>query len=129
MSANLKIIKIRDCSSFGKPCVPAIGSIVFPGILYTWIIGFRPIIMTDGIGRDSKRMTPERYMQAKTFLENGVISKEEFLEMTSGYTEIEEDSSSQMLASIQKIVNNMELRLKRLEQMIQILIDSKNSQT
>ena len=68
-------------------------------------------------------------MQAKTFLENGVISKEEFLEMTSGYAEAEEDSSSQMLASIQKIVNNMELRLKRLEQMIQILIDSKNSQT
>ena len=84
--------------------------------------------MTDGIGRDSKRMTPERYMQAKTFLENGVISKEEFLEMTSGYTEIEEDSSSQMLANIQKIVNDMEFRLKRLEQMIQILIDSKNSQ-
>ncbi|WP_186484012.1 hypothetical protein [Synechococcus sp. A15-127] len=84
--------------------------------------------MTDGIGRDSKRITPERYMQAKTFLENGVISKQQFLEMTSGYTEIEEDSSSQMLANIQKIVNDMEFRLKRLEQMIQILIDSKNSQ-
>ena len=68
-------------------------------------------------------------MQAKTFLENGVISKEEFLEMTSGYSEIEEDNSSQMLANIQKIVNNMELRLKRLEEMIQVLIDSKNSQT
>ncbi|QNI95260.1 hypothetical protein SynA15127_02193 [Synechococcus sp. A15-127] len=67
-------------------------------------------------------------MQAKTFLENGVISKQQFLEMTSGYTEIEEDSSSQMLANIQKIVNDMEFRLKRLEQMIQILIDSKNSQ-
>ena len=85
--------------------------------------------MSDGTGRDSKRMTPERYMQAKTFLENGVISKEEFLEMTSGYSEIEEDNSSQMLANIQKIVNNMELRLKRLEEMIQVLIDSKNSQT
>ena len=85
--------------------------------------------MSDGIGRDSKRMTPERYMQAKTFLENGVISKEEFLEMTSGYTETEADSSSQMLANIQKIVNSMELRLKRLEGMIQVLIDSKNSQT
>lgn len=85
--------------------------------------------MSDGIGRDSKRMTPERYMQAKTFLENGVISKEEFLEMTSGYTITEEDSSSQMLANIQKIVINMELRLKRLEEMIQVLIDSKNSQT
>ena len=68
-------------------------------------------------------------MQAKTFLENGVISKEEFLEMTSGYTETEADSSSQMLANIQKIVNSMELRLKRLEGMIQVLIDSKNSQT
>lgn len=85
--------------------------------------------MSDGIGRDSKRMTPERYMQAKTFLENGVISKEEFLELTSGYTETEEDSSSQMLANIQKIVINMELRLERLEEMIQVLIDSKNSQT
>ena len=85
--------------------------------------------MTDGVGRDSKRITRERYMQAKTFLENGVISKEEFLEMTSGYTETEADSSSQMLANIQKIVNSMELRLKRLEGMIQVLIDSKNSQT
>ena len=84
--------------------------------------------MTDGVGRDSKRMTPERYMQAKTFLENGVITKDEFHEMTSGYTEIEEDNSSQMLENIQRIVNNIELRLKSLEEMIQILIDSKGLQ-
>ena len=84
--------------------------------------------MTDGVGRDSKRMTPERYMQAKTFLENGVITKDEFYEMTSGYTEIEEDNSSQMLENIQRIVNNIELRLKSLEEMIQILIDGKGSQ-
>ena len=85
--------------------------------------------MPDGIGRDSKRMTPERYMQAKTFLDNGVITKEEFLEMTNGYSEMEEDSSSQILANIQKIVSNMDLRLERLEDMIQIVIDGRNSQS
>ena len=83
--------------------------------------------MSEGIAKDSKKITPERYMQAKTFLENGVITKDEFLEMTSGCTEIEEDSTSQALENIQKIVNNVELRLKRLEEMIQVLIDSKNS--
>ena len=68
-------------------------------------------------------------MQAKTFLDNGVITKEEFLEMTNGYSEMEEDSSSQILANIQKIVSNMDLRLKRLEDMIQIVIDGRNSQS
>ena len=85
--------------------------------------------MTDGVGRDSKRITRERYMQAKTFLENGVITEDEFHEMTSGYTEIEDGSSSQILEEIQKSVNNIELRLKSLEEKIQTLIDSKSSQT
>ena len=84
--------------------------------------------MSEGIAKDSNKITPERYMQAKTFLDNGVITKEEFLEMTNGYSEMEEDSSSQILANIQKIVNNMDLRLKRLEDMIQIVIDGRNSQ-
>ena len=34
--------------------------------------------------KDQRKVTPERIMQAKTFLENGVITEDQFIEMTKG---------------------------------------------
>ena len=59
-------------------------------------------------------LAPERYMQAKTFLDNGVISKEQFLEMTRGQANLEEESDS-ILANMQKTIQEIDARLRRME--------------
>ena len=59
-------------------------------------------------------LAPERYVQAKTFLDNGVISKEQFLEMTRGQANLEEESDS-ILANMQKTIQEIDARLRRME--------------
>ncbi len=59
-------------------------------------------------------LAPERYMQAKTFLDNGVISEEQFLEMTRGQANLE-DESDFILANMQKTIQEIDARLRRME--------------
>ena len=59
-------------------------------------------------------LAPERYMQAKTFLDNGVICEEQFLEMTRGQANLEEESDS-ILANMQKTIQEIDARLRRME--------------
>ena len=61
-----------------------------------------------------QNLAPERYMQAKTFLDNGVISEEQFLEMTRGQANLEEESDS-ILANMQKTIQEIDARLRRME--------------
>ena len=53
-------------------------------------------------------------LQAKTFLDNGVISEEQFLEMTRGQANLEEESDS-ILANMQKTIQEIDARLRRME--------------
>ena len=57
-------------------------------------------------------------MQAKAFLDDGVITKEQFLEMTHGQSDLEEIEDSKLLLSIYDIVNSMEKRITRLESLM-----------
>ena len=61
-----------------------------------------------------QNLAPERSMQAKTFLDNGVISEEQFLEMTRGQANLEEESDS-ILANMQKTIQEIDARLRRME--------------
>ena len=38
---------------------------------------------------EKKKLTPERLVQAKAFYENGVINKDQFIEMTHGQSNLE----------------------------------------
>ena len=67
---------------------------------------------------DQRKVTPERIMQAKTFLENGVITEDQFLEMTSGESTTETVDESKLLLKILDTMNSIEHRIKKLESII-----------
>ena len=64
---------------------------------------------------EQKKLTPERLMQAKTFLDDGVITKDQFIEMTHGQADPLEENESQELAKIFDKINTIEQRLMRIE--------------
>ncbi len=68
--------------------------------------------------QDQPSLAPERYMQAKTFLDNGVITEEQFLEMTRGQANLEEENDSHILAKMQKTILDIDARLRRMEIMM-----------
>jgi hypothetical protein len=77
---------------------------------------------------DKKKLTPERLMQAKAFLENGVISKDQFIEMTHGQSDYETNDDSQQLFKILDKINAVELHLLKLESLILKLDEKVSSQ-
>ena len=76
---------------------------------------------------DPKKMTPERIMQAKIFLENGVITEDQFLEMTNGESPIETIDESELLLKIFSTVNSIEHRINKLESLIIKLLTERNA--
>ena len=68
--------------------------------------------------KDQRKVTPERIMQAKTFLENGVITEDQFLEMTNGKSTTETVDESKLLLKILDTVNSIEHRINKLESLI-----------
>ena len=68
--------------------------------------------------KDQRKVTPERIMQAKTFLENGVITEDQFLEMTNGKSATETVDESKLLLKILDTVNSIEHRINKLESLI-----------
>lgn len=75
---------------------------------------------------DPKKMTPERIMQAKIFLENGVITEDQFLEMTNSESSIETIDESKLLLKIFSTVNSIEYRINKLESLIIKLLTETN---
>lgn len=75
---------------------------------------------------DPKKMTPERIMQAKIFLENGVITEDQFHEMTNGESPIETIDESELLLKIFSTVNSIEHRINKLESLIIKLLTERN---
>ena len=67
---------------------------------------------------EEKKLPPGRLMQAKAFLDDGVITKEQFLEMTHGQSDLEEIEDSKLLQSIYDTVNSIEKRITRLESLM-----------
>ena len=67
---------------------------------------------------EQKKLPPGRLMQAKAFLDDGVITKEQFSEMTHGQSDLEEIEDSKLLLSIYDIVNSIEKRITRLESLM-----------
>ena len=67
---------------------------------------------------DQRKVTPERLMQAKTFLENGVITEDQFLEMTNGESTTETVDESKLLLKILDTMNSIEDRINKLESLI-----------
>ena len=67
---------------------------------------------------DQRKVTPERIMQAKTFLENGVITEDQFIEMTSGESPTETIDESTLLLKILDTMNSIEHRINKLEALI-----------
>ena len=67
---------------------------------------------------DQRKVTPERIMQAKTFLENGVITEDQFLEMTNGKSTTETLDESKLLLKILDTINSIEHRIDKLESLI-----------
>ena len=67
---------------------------------------------------DQRKVTPERIMQAKTFLENGVITEDQFLEMTNGKSTTETVDESKLLLKILDNINSIEHRIDKLESLI-----------
>ena len=67
---------------------------------------------------EQRRVTPERIMQAKTFLENGVITEDQFLEMTNGESTTETVDEAKLLLKILDAVNSIEHRINKLESLI-----------
>ena len=67
---------------------------------------------------DQRKVTPERIMQAKTFLENGVINEDQFLEMTNGKSTTETVDESKLLLKILDTMNSIEHRINKLESLI-----------
>ena len=68
--------------------------------------------------KDQRKVTPERIMQAKTFLENGVITEDQFLEMTNGKSTTETVDESKLLLKILDTMNSIEHRINKLESLI-----------
>ena len=52
-----------------------------------------------------KKLTNERLIQAKAFLDNGVITEEQFVEMTHGQAEPDAADESQVLGTIFDRIN------------------------
>ena len=67
---------------------------------------------------DQRKVTPERIMQAKTFLENGVITEDQFFEMTKGESPTETIDESKLLLKILDTMNSIEHRINKLESLI-----------
>ena len=67
---------------------------------------------------DQRKVTPERIMQAKTFLENGVITEDQFLEMTNSKSTTETVDESKLLLKILDTMNSIEHRINKLESLI-----------
>ena len=67
---------------------------------------------------DQRKVTPERIMQAKTFLENGVITEDQYLEMTNGELTTETVDESKLLLKILDTMNSIEHRINKLESLI-----------
>ena len=67
---------------------------------------------------EQRKVTPERLMQAKTFLENGVITEDQFLEMTNGKSTTETVDESKLLLKILDTINSIEHRIDKLESLI-----------
>ncbi len=65
-------------------------------------------------------------MQAKIFLENGVITEDQFLEMTNGESPIETIDESELLLKIFSTVNSIEHRINKLESLIIKLLTERN---
>ncbi len=77
---------------------------------------------------EKKKLTPERLMQAKAFYENGVINKDQFIEMTHEQSNLETSEKSDLLPNILDAVNKIELRLKNLEILISELVRANGTQ-
>ena len=67
-------------------------------------------------------------MQAKTFLDDGVITKDQFIEMTHGKVDPEEENESQDLNKIFNKINTIEQRLMRIETALEQLTQAICSQ-
>ena len=67
---------------------------------------------------DQRKVTPERIMQARIFLENGVITEDQFLEMTNGKSTTETVDESKLLLKILDTMNSIEHRINKLESLI-----------
>ena len=57
-------------------------------------------------------------MQAKTFLENGVITEDQFVEMTNGESTKETVDESKLLLKIRETMNSIEHRINKLESLM-----------
>ena len=62
-------------------------------------------------------------MQAKAFLDNGVISKDQFIEMTHGQSDYETNDDSQQLLKIFDKISAIEQHLLKLESLISKLYE------
>ena len=71
--------------------------------------------------KSQKKLTNERLMQAKAFLDNGVITQEQFIEMTHGQAEQEATDESQVLGMIFERINKIEQRLLGIESSVRLL--------
>ena len=67
---------------------------------------------------DQRKVTPERILQARTFLENGVITEDQFMEMTNGESHTETVDESKLLLKILDTMNSIEHRINKLESLI-----------
>ncbi len=61
-------------------------------------------------------------MQAKTCLENGVITKDQFIDMTNGESPTETVDESKLLLKILDTMNSIEHRISKLESLISRLL-------
>ena len=77
---------------------------------------------------DKKKLTPDRLMQAKAFLDNGVISKDQFIEMTHGQSDYETNDDSQQLLKIIDKIDAIEQHLLKLESLISKLDEKVSNQ-
>ena len=68
-----------------------------------------------------KKLTNERLIQAKAFLDNGVITEEQFVEMTHGQAEPDAVDESQVLGMIFDRINKIEQRLLGIESSVRLL--------
>ena len=67
-------------------------------------------------------------MQAKAFLDNGVISKDQFIEMTHGQSDYETNDDSQQLLKIIDKIDSIEQHLLKLESLISKLDEKVSNQ-
>ena len=69
----------------------------------------------------NKKLSNERLIQAKAFLDNGVITEEQFVEMTHGQAEPDTADESQFLGIILDRMNKIEQRLIGIESSLSLL--------